>query len=143
MKLEELYAQIKEDFPIDSGDLLGETTKTQQLWVKYIQLYSSEKLRLEKMYSSRATLISRLREYYSGNALPEVYKQKPYNGIIPKTENGLMKLVENDQELINYDDATLVQKQKVYVLEESVKECKQRGYSIANAISYTKFLNGG
>lgn len=143
MLLSELYTEIANDFPIDNNDLGNESTKSTKLWIKYIKLWSDENLRLEKLQSGRNTLISIKREYYSGNASPEVYQAKPFNGRTPKSEGGLAKLIEADQDVIAYDESLIVQKQKVEVLVSCLDEVKRRGYAIKAAIDYTKFINGG
>lgn len=143
MLLTELYTEIANDFPINNTDLGNEATKSTTLWIKYIKLWSDENLRMEKLQSGRSTLIALKREYYSGNASPEIYKANPFNGKSPKTEGGLQKLIENDTDVIAYDESLIVQKQKVEVLVSCLDECKRRGYAIRAAIDYTKFINGG
>ena len=142
MKLDELYKSIAEDFPINKADLGSEALKSTTLWIKYIKLWSEEKLRLEKIQSGRNSLIALKREYYSGNASAEVYRDKPFNGKTPKSEGGLAKLVDNDLDVIAYDEGLIVQRNKVEVLEATLDECKRRGYSIRAAIDMVKFENG-
>ena len=143
MKLDELHQEISKDFPINKTALADEALKTTSLWCKYIKYWSDEKLRLEKMESGLSTLFSIKREYYSGNASPEVYQQKPFNGRTPKSDRGIQILMEADLDVIAYQEGLIVQKNKVEVLEACLAECKSRGYAIANAISMVKFENGG
>ena len=142
MKLDELYQEIKKDFPIDERDLGNESLRTTQIWIKYIELYATENMRLEKMIAGRNTLISFKREYYSGNSPPEVYKEKPWNGKTPKSEGGLQALIQNDLDVIAYDEGLIVQKQKIEVLKSCHEEIKRRGFSIKSAIDMVKFMNG-
>lgn len=142
MQLTELYQEIKKDFPIDERDLGNESLRTTKIWIKYIELYATENMRLEKMIAGRNTLISTKREYYSGNAPAEVYKDKPWNGRVPKSEGGLQKLVDNDLDVIAYDEGLIVQQQKIEVLKSCHEEVKRRGYAIKSAIDMVKFMNG-
>lgn len=142
MKLKELLEKIAKDFPINPTDLQGESLRTSKLWINYITIWSEEKLRLEKMHFALKKLLSEKRNYYSGNALPEVYKSNPWNGKTPRTENGLQKLIEADKEVILYKEGQIVQKNKVEILEAALQECKQRGFSIKHAIDMLKFENG-
>ena len=143
MLLTDLYTEIAKDFPIDKSDLGNEATRSTMLWVKYIKYWSEEKLRWEKLQSGRNTLLSMKREYYSGNAPAEVYKEKPFNGKTPKSDRGIQILVENDIDVIQYDEGIIIQKNKVEVLEAALDECKRRGYAIRAAIDHMKFINGG
>jgi len=97
---------------------------------------------LEKMIAGRNTLASTKRDYYSGNAHPEIYKEKPWNGNTPKTEGGMQKLLESDLDLIAYDEGLIVQKQKVHILTECHKEIQRRGFAIKTALDHHKFMNG-
>ena|ERR1035437_5235818 len=143
MLIADLHIEIAKDFPIDQTDLGNESCKSTTLWVKYIKLWSDETLRLEKLQSGRNTLISVKREYYSGNAPAEVYKQNPFNGKTPKSDRGIQILVDNDLDVIAYDEGLIVQKNKVEVLEAALDETNKRGYNIANAITMVRFMNGG
>src|ERR1035437_8773437 len=143
MKLDELHIKIAKDFPIDNSDLGNEATKTTSLWVTYIKLWSDETLRLEKLQSGRNTLISTKREYYSGNASAAVYQANPFNGKTPKSDRGIQILIENDLDVIQYDEGLNVQKNKVQVLEAALDEWNRRGYGIKTAADVMRFMNGG
>lgn len=141
MLLQELYTAIATDFPVDNTDLGNESARTSDLFIKYIRLYSDENLRLSKLANSRKNIVAEKRQYYSGNASPEVYKEKPFEQRI-KTENVLQKYIEEDADIIAYDENIIVQKQKVEILQECLKEIRSRGYAIKAAIEYLKFING-
>lgn len=142
MKLEELHEMIVADFyPIKQTDLAFESLRSNELFVKYIQLYSTENLRLSKMENDRKKLIAEKREYYSGNAKPEVYQKKPFD-IKVRTDGGIQKYIDADDEVVNYDDALIIQKQKVEVLTAALDQINKRGFAIRQAIDYTKFMNG-
>ena len=141
MLLNDLFGEISVDFPIEKTDLGGEALKSATLFIKYIKLYSDEKLRLAKLENERRTLENVKREYYSGNAHPDVYKEKPFS-IRIKTEAVMEKYINNDVDVIKYDEQIIVQKQKVEVLINCLDEVKRRGYSIRNAIDVMKFENG-
>ena|SRR5665213_3030481 len=143
MKLEDIYTAIAVDFVINENDLGHESIKTEKLWIKYITLYSQEKLRLEQRQSGRATLCSVKREYYSGQAAPEVYYKNPPKGPHVKTDAGLERAIARDEDVIAYDETTIVQRIKVDLLKATVDECKQRSYSLKAAVDHMRFLNGG
>lgn len=141
MKLEELYDEICKDFVIDETDLIGESVKSPKLFCKYIKLYSDNKMRLELLENKRKDLISKRREYYSGNASAEVYKAKPFNNII-KSEVVMQKYLDNDEEVVKYDENLIIQREKVKILESCMKEINNRNYQIKNIVDMTKFLGG-
>ena len=142
MKLKELLEKIAKDFPINPADLQGEALKTTSLWCTYISIWSEEKLQLEKMEFTLRMLLSEKREYYSGNASAQIYKDNPWNGKTPRTESGLQKLIEADKDIISYREGQIVQKNKVEILMAALQECRQRGFSIKHAIDMIKFENG-
>jgi len=140
MKLEEIYTQLSHDFPI-TGDLGQESLRTADLFVKYIKLYNDEKLRYEAMDGKRKILYNKLRDYYSGHADPSVYKEKPFD-IKIKTEQGLQRYIEADPDMQKFDEQVIIQKQKVFVLENCLNEVHRRGYSIRASIDHAKFQSG-
>lgn len=139
--MEELYTMIAEDFPIDRGNLGDEAIKTTKLFSKYIRFWSEEKLILEQLKNNKKALCIAKREYYSGAAPAEVYKEKPFD-LRLKTEAMIQKYVDCDPDITKYDERIILQENKVEVLDNCLKEVKNRGYSIKNAIDMVKFEAG-
>lgn len=141
MKLEELYSLIEKDFVIDQNDLGNESLRTSKLFITYIKHYTLEKARLEMMISDKKRIVAKRREYYSGNAPAEEYKKKPFNLKI-KTETVMQKYLDEDEELIDYDQQVISQRAKVDTLFACMDEIKRRGFAIKSAIDHQKFLQG-
>lgn len=140
-KLEEIYEMIGTDFQINDTEIVEETVRSSDLFIKYIQLWSNEKLRLQKLENNKKTLIIKKREYYSGAAPAEEYKKKPFDLKI-KTDGALQKYIDSDDEIIAFEEGIIVQRQKVEVLDACVKEIKNRGYQLKNIIEQRKFESG-
>lgn len=141
MKLDELYTHIANDFVIEETEIGRESIKSGNLFIKYSRLWTEEKLKLEQLLNMKAGLINEKREYYSGNAPAEVYKEKPFD-IRLKTDSGIMKYVEADPEVIKYNDRIVIQGAKVDLLTECMKELKNRNYQLKVALDDLKFKNG-
>jgi hypothetical protein len=142
MKLEEIYSDIKKDFIIDETNMANEALRTSQLFIKYVQIFTNEKLRLEQLDNRKKLLLAEKREYYYGNAAPEVYKEKPFD-VKVKTEVVLQKYLDNDSDIVKYNENIIIQQEKVNVLKMCLDEIKNRNYQIKNYIEYTKFISGG
>lgn len=141
MKLEELYEHIEKDFSIDKFELVNESVKSGKLFSKYIRWWSEHKLELENLDLKKTKLINEKRDYYSGNALAEVYKEKPFSLKI-KTEAGMQSYIDSDEDILDFKQKYNKQKQICLLLDECVKELKSRNYYIKNAIDTIKFENG-
>ena len=141
MKLDELNEMISKDFPI-TGNLGIEATRTSDLFVKYIKIYNNEKLKLESLKLKRKLLINEKREYYSGHAPAEVYKEKPFD-IRVKTEQGIQKYIDSDPDIIRYDEQIILQDIKVETASACIDEINRRGYHIKDRIKYEIYQNGG
>lgn len=141
LSLEELFSNIQKDFQIDETDLGKEAVRTSDLFIKYIRMYSEQKLRLQLMENQKRKLYQKKYDYYSGNGTPEEYKERPFD-LKLKTVAGIQKHIETDPEVVSLDDKILFQNQKVEVLQECLKTIKSRGYEIKTALDHQKFLNG-
>lgn len=142
MLIDDLYTQIAKDFVIDSTDLIKESSKSADLFVKYIRMFSEESLKYEMMENKKKELLIKKRDYYAGNGTPEEYKVKPFP-LKLKTDTAINKYVESDPDIIKYDQKILIQKQIVSILKECMDEIKRRSFNIKNIVDYTRFINGG
>ena len=141
MTLDELYANIDKDFSIDETDIGNESLRSANLFQKYIRLYTDSKLQLELLLNKRKNLICEKREYYAGNAAPEVYKEKPFDLRI-KTEAVMEKYLDSDIDIVKYDEKIVLQQEKVNALRACLETIKNRNFQIKNYIDYQKFING-
>lgn len=141
MTLDEIFAEIAQDFHIDPLDLAGESLKSSDLFVKYIRLYSESKLRVELLLNQQKNILANRRKYYSGDAEPSVYKENPF-GLKIKTEAVMRQYLDTDPEIVKANEKILIEQQKQEIYYGCLGEIKSRSYSIKSAIDMRKFEAG-
>lgn len=87
-------------------------------------------------------LVREKREYYSGEADPKVYAEKPFGSSI-KTAEKMKVYLESDEEIINLEAKIKFVDQILSYLDQVLRMISQRNYHIKNAIEWEKFINGG
>lgn len=80
-------------------------------------------------------------EYYSGEADPKVYAEKPFGASIKTTEK-LKRYLESDEDIINIEAKLEYIKNVLYYLDNIMKMISNRGFQIKSAIDWEKFING-
>ena len=140
MTLEELQEQVDKDLKINDTELDLESLKTPQLHNKYLKHYNNFKLLLTRAESDYRILRRVKWEYYTGKASPEIYKQKPFNLKIMKSD--IDKYLESDDDLIKSKQKTEYLQTVVDYLEKTLKIIGSRDWQIRNAIEWRKFTSG-
>ena len=79
-------------------------------------------------------------EYYSGKSSPEVYKQKPFQIRIIKSDIPKYINADEDYQYLNFIIKTI--KSQIDVLKSYLIIANNRGYNIKNYIDILKFENG-
>jgi hypothetical protein len=108
---------------------------------KYLNFYndfSTEKTALEFQYRMK---LKEKREYYQGEADPEVYKEKPFGQSI-KTSEKMKVYLEADEDLINIEMKIEFINKALFFLDNVLKMISNRSFQIKNAIEWEKFING-
>jgi hypothetical protein len=140
MTLEELQEQVDKDLKINDTELDLESLKTPQLHNKYLKHYNNFKLLLTRAESDYKILKRVKWEYYTGKASPEVYKQKPFNLKIMKSD--IDKYLESDEELIKAKQKIDYLETVVNYLDRTLKIIGGRDWQIRNSIEWRKFTSG-
>ena len=140
MTLEELQEQVDKDLKINDTELDLESLKTPQLHNKYLKEYNNFKLLLSRAESDYKILKRVKWEYYTGKASPEVYKQKPFNLKIMKSD--IDKYLESDEELIKAKQKIDYLETVVNYLDRTLKIISGRDWQIRNSIEWRKFTSG-
>lgn len=143
MKLEEIFAQWKEDSHIDSTELGPEALNIAKLHHKYYQILVSERLLLKHHESDMKRLRLEKFEFFSQGPNEDTESKGwklPAKGIILKAE--IPMYLEADEDIIKLSLKVGVQQEKVEVLESIIKTLINRGYNINAAINWQKFING-
>ena len=140
MTLEELQEQVDKDLKINESELDLESLKTPQLHNKYLKHYNNFKLLLTRAESDYKILKRVKWEYYTGKASPEVYKQKPFNLKIMKSD--LDKYLDSDEDLIKSKQKIEYLETVVNYLDRTLKTISSRDWQIRNSIEWRKFTSG-
>lgn len=140
MTLEELQEQVDKDLKINDTELDLESLKTPQLHNKYLKHYNNFKLLLTRAESDYKILKRVKWEYYTGKASPDVYKQKPFNLKIMKSD--IDKYLESDEDLIKAKQKIDYLETVVNYLDRTLKIIGGRDWQIRNSIEWRKFTSG-
>jgi hypothetical protein len=107
-------------------------------YLNYYNDFSTEKSALEFQYRIK---VRDKREYYQGEADPEVYKEKPFGQTI-KTSEKMKVYLEADEDLINIEMKIEFINKALFYLDNVLKMVSNRSFQIKNAIEWEKFING-
>ncbi len=140
MTLEELQEQVDKDLKLNEAELDLESLKTPQIHNKYLKHYNNFKLLLTRAESDYRILKRVKWEYYTGKASPEIYKQKPFNLKIMKSD--IDKYLDSDGDLIKSKQKIEYLQTVVDYLEKTLKIIGSRDWQIRNAIEWRKFTSG-
>ena len=138
---DELLELWEKDAGIDKRELDTESVEIPKLHHKYLSIYMELKAKKIAYTSKLEEAKKTLEIYYSGQATPDVYKERPFD-IKLKTKGGIEKHV-------NTDPAVVSLIQKIEYMDILIEGCghildqiKWRGNNIKNAIAFIKFQAG-
>jgi len=140
MTLEELQESVDRDFKLDDTELDSESIKIPLLHNKYLQHYNKFSLLLKKAEYERKVLARQKWEYYTGKADASVYREKPFDLKILKSDVHIY--MDSDEELQRADQKEAYLKQVVNYLEQVLRSINTRNFIIKNAIEWKKFTSG-
>ena len=140
MTLEELQQAVDRDFKLDDTELDTESIKIPLLHNKYLQHFNKFSLLLKKAEYEHKALVRQKWEYYTGKSDPSVYKEKPFDLKILKSDVHIY--MDSDEELQRADQKEAYLKQVVSYLEQLLRSINSRNFIIKNAIDWAKFTSG-
>ena len=140
MNLEEIEKLWEEDSYIDPDNLHLESIKIPNLHSKYFKIYNNLALLRKKEENNFLELQKEKWLYYSGKADPEVYKQKPFDHRVLKSD--LDKYLDADEELIRSNTKIEYYNIMIKFLESIIKSIENRSFAIKNSIDFMKFIGG-
>ena len=140
MTLEELQELVEKDLKLNETELDLESLKTPQLHNKYMKHLNNFKLLLTRAESNFYQIKREKWEYYTGKSSPEVYKQKPFNLKILRSD--VDKYPESDEDMIKSKQKIKYLETVVDYLDRTVKQITNRTFTIKNAIDWRKFTSG-
>jgi hypothetical protein len=140
MDLAEIEKMWSEDSHIDPDNLHLESIKIPNLHSKYFKIYNNLSLLRKKEENNFLELQKEKWLYYSGKADPEVYKQKPFDHRVLKSD--LDKYLDADDELIRSNTKIEYYSIMLKFLESILKNIENRSFQIKNSIEFMKFTGG-
>jgi|TARA_B100000749_G_C18339001_1_gene428196 hypothetical protein len=140
MTLEELQQQVGKDFKLDDTELDSESVSIPLLHNKYLIHFNKFSLLLKKAEYEHKTMIKNKWEYYTGKADPSVYKEKPFDIKVLKSDVHIY--MDSDPELQRADQKVAYLNQIVKYLEQVLRGVNNRSFLIKNAIEWKKFTSG-
>ena len=140
MDLNELQNDVERDLKIDDTELDLESIRTPQLHNKYLKHYTKYSLQLKKAQDDYKELYRIKWEYYTGKADPSVYKDKPFDIKVLKSDVHIY--MDSDSDLQRADQKVAYQNQIVKYLEQVLRSINNRTFLIKNAIEWKKFTSG-
>jgi hypothetical protein len=140
MTLEELQQAVDRDFKLDDTELDSESIKIPLLHNKYLQHFNKFSLLLKKAEYDHKALIRQKWEYYTGKSDPSVYKDKPFDLKILKSDVHIY--MDSDEDLQRADQKAAYLNQVVKYLEQVLRSINNRTFLIKNAIEWKKFTSG-
>ena len=140
MTLEELQQQVSKDFKLDDTELDSESVSIPLLHNKYLIHFNKFSLLLKKAEYEHKTMIKNKWEYYTGKADPSVYKEKPFDIKVLKSDVHIY--MDSDPELQRADQKVAYLNQIVKYLEQVLRGINNWSFLIKNAIEWKKFTSG-
>lgn len=140
MDLEQLQLEADKDLKINDIELDIESLKTPILHNKYMKHYTKFKLLLTRAEDELRTIRRDKWEYYTGKSHPDVYKLKPFDLKIMRSDIDKYLEADEDTKLLAQKVAYL--QTVVDFLDRTLRLIVNRTYTISNAISWRKFTSG-
>lgn len=140
MKTSEIQDMIAEDSELDNDRLDFESLRIPSLHAKYYRIFMDEAATLKSMSFELARMKREKMEYYLGKAPEEIYKDKPLDMKVLKTD--LPMYMDGDSELHDMELKVQRQKLKTEMVEKFISTLNQRGFGIKTALDFMKFKAG-
>lgn len=141
MKLEDIMDEAEKYLQIDETNLAKESIETPKMYGKLLRIRTNESMLLQRYRFQLKKLYQDKRDYYLGRADPEIYKAKPFDLKILKSE--VDSYIEADDDIQDLTLKIEVQTEKITYLDNALKQVANRGFTIKNALDFLKMMNGG
>lgn len=135
-----LKDKIEKDLVIDETDLDSESLSTPKLHARYMNIFSDEMIQLKSFYNMKEQIKLERWKFYMGKQTSEYYANEKQHEKILKTD--VDKYMAADWKMEKVDKIVSIQKQKVDILERTLKEIGNRGFHIKTAADWRRFTAG-
>jgi len=141
MKIEDIMAEAEKTANIDETNLGRESINTPKIHNRILNIRFTESMMQRKLTFELKKLVQEKRDYYLGRADPSVYKAKPFDTKILKSE--VNTYIDADEEVTELALRVEIQQEKVEYLTEVLKQISKRDFLIRNALDFQKLMSGG
>jgi hypothetical protein len=143
MTLDQIMDAWQEDSSVDSTELGIESLKIPELHSKYLKIYFDERRKLKALEFQSKELSLKKYEYYNGKMSQEELDELNWEPFMKRLmKNEVDMYLDSDKEIIQSNVRQTNQKEKIFFLEEVIKNINQRNFQIKNAIEWKKFTQG-
>ena len=140
MNIEEIRDAIAADLKIDRFNLIDETSRTPQLFSKYLAIYMDEKLKLRRFKRKYYEMYVDRREFYMGQKSDDIYNNEPWDKKVLRQDVDIY--LDADPKLQDLTDKISFQEAIVDMLERTLKEITGRNYQIKSMVDLIRFESG-
>lgn len=140
MKLEELQAEMEVDSKIDPNALDMASLEIPKIHAKWYRYFMDELRTMKLLDTEYKVLLKERTMYYLGTADDDKYKEEPLNTKVIKVDLPLH--LESDTHLSKNRLRFEMQKAKVDMIEQFIKQLNNRSFQINNAIKWREFQAG-
>ena len=146
MKLDEIHREWKKDSRIEMNALDASSVETTKLHAKYLELYSTYKLKLKDAEFKQSILMKHKWLWYHGKlSQSEIdrlgWEYDPFEGL-KILKGDMSQFVEADKELQESEAKLEYLKVCIDTLKEILENLKWRHQTIKNVIEWKKFEAG-
>ena len=140
MTLEELQQLVDKDLKLDDTELDSESARIPLLHNKYLQHLNKFTLLLKKAQQDYNGLTREKWEYYTGKADESVYREKPFDLKVLKSDVHIY--IDSDEDIQKADQKVAYLNTVVKYLEQILRGLNNRTFLIKNMIEWKKFTSG-
>ena len=146
MNLENVLEMWKKDNVIDEMALDESSRETAKLHSKYLELYSTSKLRLKQLELEFKVLLKDKFNHYNGKLSKEEMDEKgwdydPLNGLTV-LKSDMDKYYDADPVIQEHQSKIIYTEELVAALKEILESIKWRLQTVKNMIEWRKFTSG-
>mgnify|MGYP001150962541 CR=1 FL=1 len=146
MKLDDIHREWKKDSRIEMNALDASSVETTKLHAKYLELYSTYKLKLKDAEFKQSNLMKMKWLWYHGKLSQEEidrqgWEYDPFEGL-KILKGDMSQFVEADPELQQSEARIELLKVTIDTLKEILENLKWRHQTIRNVLEWKKFEAG-
>ncbi|PHS22149.1 MAG: hypothetical protein COA84_13285 [Robiginitomaculum sp.] len=145
MNLEEIGKAWNEDAIIDVTNIVGESSETPKLHHKYLMMLLQAK-REQRVRHVRLTKLKKLKQdWFLGRLDKSELNTLGWEQcqILVPLKSEMNKYIDQDNDVIALNSIVGEGQDKVYYLEEILRQINSRGFQIKSIIDWSRFQSGG